>query len=566
MSMRRLFVVVVASTLALAGLVASPLSASAATPGGSTTATPAVATDAALTASPAELNFPDTYAEEDSAPLTVTMTSTGTDPLVIYGPVTFEPDDYDNGDAARITASTCDGATLAPGAHCTVTVVAHPETIGYTDGWLQFHNNSAVAYLKVIVTVTSLETTTGLYYPVAPHRILDTRTGVGTSKHPVLGGSTVALQVLGQSGLPPAGVSAVVLNLTVTHPTTGGHITVFPSGTTRPGVSSINYPKGWTGANLVTVPVGANGKVDLYNSAGSVDLIADVTGWYAASLTVDAAFGDGFGFQPFDATRVLDTRRAGGHHPLAADQLINVVVPIVHDFVQADQVHAVSVTLTGVKATTGGYLSAGAVGTDLTKTSTLNLRAGATTSNLANVTTEPCTPSLCPGIGPTAKAVVFSLYNGSASAVDVLVDLQGRYAPGFDAPYRFYPTTPTRIVDTRKHLGSVPLGPKTTRTVTVPASLSSYKTRALVANVTAVDPTSNTVIALGAPSVPIGSPATSILNPKAGTVVATGASVTIDYGTVTGKGFSIYNSAGTTNILVDVMGRFDFFQPDSPII
>jgi hypothetical protein len=565
MSVRRLFVVVVASTLALAGLVASPLSASAATPGSSATATPAVAPDAALTASPAQLNFPDTYAEEDSAPLTVTMTSTGTDPLVIYGPVTFEPNDYDNGDAARITASTCDGATLAPGAHCTVTVVAHPETIGYTDGWLQFHNNSAVAYLKVIVTVTSLETTTGLYYPLAPHRILDTRTGVGTSKHPVLGGSTVALQVLGQSGLPPAGVSAVVLNLTVTHPTTGGHITVFPSGTTRPGVSSINYPKGWTGANLVTVPVGANGKVDLYNSAGSVDLIADVTGWYAATLTVDAAFGDGFGFQPFDAKRVLDTRHTGARQPVAANQLINVVVPI-RDYVDADQVHAVSVTVTGVKANTGGYLSAGAVGTDLTKTSTLNLRAGATTSNLANVTTEPCTPSLCPGIAPTSKAVVFSLYNGSASAVDVLVDLHGRYSLGVYAPYRFYPTTPTRIVDTRKHLGSAPLGPKTTRTVTVPASLSSYKTSALVANVTAVDPTSNTVIALGAPSVPIGSPTTSILNPNAGTVVATGASVDVGSETCTCKGFSIYNSAGTTNILVDVMGRFDFFQPDDPII
>ena len=69
----------------------------------------------------------------------------------------------------------------------------------------------------------------------------------------------------------------------MTHPTTAGHITAFPSGRTRPDVSSLSYAKGWTGANLVTVAVGANGKVDLYNSAGSVDLIADVVGWYAAS-------------------------------------------------------------------------------------------------------------------------------------------------------------------------------------------------------------------------------------------------------------------------------------------
>ena len=163
MSARRVLVILAAATCAAVGLVATPLSVSAAS-----AAVPASAVGAVGAASPAKLNFPDTYAEEDSAPLTVTMTSTGTDPLVIYGPVTFEPDDYDNGDAARITASTCDGATLAPGAHCTVTVVAHPETIGYTDGWLQFHNNSAVAYVKVIVTVTALEPATGLYYPVAP--------------------------------------------------------------------------------------------------------------------------------------------------------------------------------------------------------------------------------------------------------------------------------------------------------------------------------------------------------------------------------------------------------------
>jgi len=44
----------------------------------------------------------------------------------------------------------------------------------------------------------------------------------------------------------------------------------------------LNLGRGETRPNLVTVQVGAGGKVDLYNHAGSVNLIADVAGYYSA--------------------------------------------------------------------------------------------------------------------------------------------------------------------------------------------------------------------------------------------------------------------------------------------
>jgi hypothetical protein len=35
-------------------------------------------------------------------------------------------------------------------------------------------------------------------------------------------------------------------------------------------------------ANLVVVPVGTDGSVQLYNDAGSTHVVADVAGWYLA--------------------------------------------------------------------------------------------------------------------------------------------------------------------------------------------------------------------------------------------------------------------------------------------
>ncbi|MBD2758052.1 hypothetical protein IEE94_00810 [Yimella sp. cx-573] len=45
----------------------------------------------------------------------------------------------------------------------------------------------------------------------------------------------------------------------------------------------LNYGRGWTVASTVAVPVGADGKIKLYAGWSSIDLAADVVGWYASS-------------------------------------------------------------------------------------------------------------------------------------------------------------------------------------------------------------------------------------------------------------------------------------------
>jgi hypothetical protein len=99
------------------------------------------------------------------------------------------------------------------------------------------------------------------YVPVTPYRILDTRFGLGFPLRRVNAGEAFTLQLTDV----PAGSSAVVLNLTVTAPTASGFVTVYPTGVALPNASSINVDAaGQTIANLVTVPIGANGTVDIY--------------------------------------------------------------------------------------------------------------------------------------------------------------------------------------------------------------------------------------------------------------------------------------------------------------
>ena len=111
------------------------------------------------------------------------------------------------------------------------------------------------------------------------------------------------LDVTGVGGVPETGVTAVVMNVTVDSPTAGSFLTAWPSGETRPGVSNLNFVPGQTVPNLVTVKVGANGRVNLFNSSGWAHVIADVVGYYTATPP-----GGGGRFTSLTPTRLLDTR------------------------------------------------------------------------------------------------------------------------------------------------------------------------------------------------------------------------------------------------------------------
>ncbi len=54
----------------------------------------------------------------------------------------------------------------------------------------------------------------------------------------------------------------------------------YPASAAQPTVSDLNWTAGETVPNLVVVKTGTGGEVNLYNYAGSVDVIADEVGYY----------------------------------------------------------------------------------------------------------------------------------------------------------------------------------------------------------------------------------------------------------------------------------------------
>jgi hypothetical protein len=238
--------------------------------------------------------------------------------------------------------------------------------------------------------------------------LLDTRSGVGAAKIAVAAGSTVHLQVSGQGGVPASGVSAVVLNVTVSAATSPGSLTVTGDGTTRPGVSNLNFIAAQTVPNLVIAPVGTNGKVALYNgSAGTIQLIADVSGYYLSGApSVAGAFGS------LVPSRLLDTRSGVGAAKIAVAAGSTVHLQVTgRGGVPASGVSAVVLNVTVVGSTSAGFITVFGDGTSRPGVSSLNFAKSQTVPNLV--------------IAPVGTNGKVALYNGSAGTIQLIADLSG---------------------------------------------------------------------------------------------------------------------------------------------
>jgi len=122
------------------------------------------------------------------------------------------------------------------------------------------------------------------YYAVTPCRVVDTRNPVGPAGGgPLAAGAVRTFPVAGRCGIP-AWASAVSLNVTVTQPSTAGHLRLFPGETALPQVSTLNFAAGATRANNAVVKLGAGGDLSVFCMLGSgnAHVIVDVSGYFAA--------------------------------------------------------------------------------------------------------------------------------------------------------------------------------------------------------------------------------------------------------------------------------------------
>ncbi|MFI7603565.1 hypothetical protein ACIBTV_00390 [Micromonospora sp. NPDC049366] len=375
--------------------------------------------------------------------------------------------------------------------------------------------------------VTTCTVVGAAYTPLAPQRVLDTRAAIGVpGTLPIPANGEVVLALPQIDGVPAADISAVVLNVTATAPTTAGFLRVYPDGTTLPAASNVNFVAGETVPNLVTVPV-SNGNLRIRNTAGgTVHVVADLQGYYSAG---------GAGFRSIAPLRVLDTRSAGNSAfaPNTGRTLdLTGRVPA--------GTTAVVLNVTVTAPTTSGVLTVHPHGTAVPVASNLNFVAGQTIPNLVMV--------------PVVNGKV-AIQNVSSGRTHVVADLSGWFGGG--ATDLFVPYGPRRVYDSRGEAGEGwPHTPFTSAGVPVPfldpsRDGTAPRPTALVANLTVTAPTRAGVLTAH----PNGSdqPTASNVNYVAGETAANHAIVGV------GEDNAIVlfnNSSGFTHMIVDQSGYF----------
>jgi hypothetical protein len=256
---------------------------------------------------------------------------------------------------------------------------------------------------------------TGLYNPLTPARISDTRPNSGfPNSGKTLGpNTTLNVQVTGAGGVPATGVSAVVLNVTATNPTTQSFLTVWPTGATRPTASNLNFSAGQTVPNRVQVPVGTGGQVSIFNPAGSVDVVVDVGGYFTDNSNPSAT---GAQFTALTPARITDTRPGSGlpnaGNTLGPNGSIKVQVSGAGG-VPATGVTAAVMNTTVTNTTGQSFLTVWPTGVPQPLVSDLNWVAGQTVPNLVVVK-----------LGSGGAVQVFN----ASGSTDVVVDVMGFYS------------------------------------------------------------------------------------------------------------------------------------------
>lgn len=390
----------------------------------------------------------------------------------------------------------------------------------------------------------------GLYHSAQPKRLLDTRSKGGSVG--VNGTVTVPRSTLTAAGVPSSGVQSVVVNLTVTGTTGPGYIVAYGAGSAAPNTSTVNFPKGWTGAGTATVAITGSGlTVKVGGGKGTrTQIIVDIQGWYSSAAYTGAASGSGFArTSPF---RFYDSR-AKGEGPLKGGN------PTDGYYYQTLELSgwsepgwegttptAILVNLTATGSTGPGNL-AGWDGSeaDWPSTSTVNFGKG---ENAANTAVIPMTSE-----GDDTYS--FGIANLGRYQTNFIVDVLGYYYTGDldSGTYKHVAVAPKRVMN------FAPVGAGKTVTSMVPSSMWDIdRTGAFEGTLTAVTPSKTSYLTAWDAASP--RPGVSTLNVAVNQTRSNGTLVNWFHGN---PGVSVYNNAGTSKAIVDITGRFDWTGPIS---
>jgi hypothetical protein len=364
------------------------------------------------------------------------------------------------------------------------------------------------------------------YTALSPNRIVDTRSGLGAPNAPLGTGGSITVTVAGSPTTVPAGATGVVLNVTVTNTTASSFLKVTPAGTSPATVSNLNWVAGETRANLVNVPVGTSGQVTISNGVGSVDVVVDEEGYFAAPT------GTIGGYNALPPQRLLDTRNGTGGCPTMSPGSICDLTVLGAGGVPATGVSAVVLNATATNTSTQGFLTL--YGGARPTASNVNWAAGWTIANRAII--------------KLSSTGTVSIYNGQGAA-DVVIDVSGYFTDSTLSGKLFTPLSPARILDTRNVGGSIgPNGTLSNFQITGNNGVPSGAT-AVFLNTTVTSTTASSALTVfPGPT----KPTASDLNWVAGQTIP---NLTLATLSSTGTA-SFYNFAGSTDLVLDLSGWF----------
>ncbi|MCL4434569.1 MAG: protease pro-enzyme activation domain-containing protein [Actinobacteria bacterium] len=286
--------------------------------------------------------------------------------------------------------------------------------------------------------------TPDLFNPLSlPERLLDTR--CSTTSRPTYCSSenlptqnsslaapqpsrAIAVAVTGLDNVP-AGATAISAVLTAAHAQASGYLSVWPdngSCNSPPAVSNVNFDRGQSVANSITVKAGSSGKICVYNgSSAPVNPVIDLNGYY--SLTGDT-------FTPSSPVRICDTRSAskiGGKTDVSSgvsgqcansgqslDPFVGTSDPFTVRVAGLAGIPSTAVAvvanITVVSTAGAGFLTAWPAGSKQPETSNINWTAGEVVPNMVTAA--------------LSSSGTISVY--ASAGANIVVDMMGYYASG----------------------------------------------------------------------------------------------------------------------------------------
>ena len=272
------------------------------------------------------------------------------------------------------------------------------------------------------------------FVPIAPCRVADTRNPLGVFGGPAISGGTSRDFPVTQSACGiPGSATAYAFNVAVVPHRPLNYLTIWPTGSAQPEVSTLNSYDARIKANAAIVTAGAGQAVSVYVT-DTTDVILDITGYFTTDTSALAFF-------PLPPCRVADTRNPVG--PLGGPMLRNGQArdfPILQSACNlSNSARAYSLNFTAVPKNGRSmlFMTAWPTGETQPVASTLNAPTGTIVANAAII------PA---GTGGDITASPFG------NDTDLIIDINGYFAPADAAsnPMSLYSVTPCRILDTRQ--------------------------------------------------------------------------------------------------------------------